>query len=42
VLDAGGFLEDLAHPGSVADLQLSALFDRLAGFGHADASAKGA
>jgi AcrR family transcriptional regulator len=42
VLDAGGFLEDLAHPGSVADLQLSALFDRLAGFGHADTSAKGA
>jgi AcrR family transcriptional regulator len=42
VVDAGGFLEDLAHPGSVADLQLSALFDRLAGFGHADASAKGA
>jgi hypothetical protein len=31
VLDSGGFLEDLASPGSVPDRQLSELFERLAG-----------
>jgi AcrR family transcriptional regulator len=41
VLDSGGFLEDLAIPGSVPDRLLSELFDRLAGFTPTDTTSEG-
>jgi AcrR family transcriptional regulator len=42
VLDSGGFLEDLASPGSVPDVLLSGLFERLAGWSDIESTAEGA
>jgi AcrR family transcriptional regulator len=42
VLDSGGFLEDLASPGSVPDDLLSEQFERLAGWTGAESTPEGA